>query len=46
LLSVDSTFDDVLCTVKRGKTAPSVYLTIPFAAIADAPFIAPYTSAR
>jgi hypothetical protein len=33
-----------LWTAKRGKTAPSVYLRIPFAAIADAPPDGPYTS--
>lgn len=35
---------DLLCTVKSGNTAPKVYLKIPFAAIALAPFSEPYTS--
>lgn len=35
---------DLLCTVNSGNTAPSVYLKIPFAAIALAPFSGPYTS--
>lgn len=36
----------LLCTVKRGKTAPRVYLETPLAAIAEAPLSGPYTSTR
>ena len=31
----------LLCTVNSGNTAPSVYLKIPFAAIAEAPLSGP-----
>lgn len=32
--------------MKRGKTQPSMYLTNPFAAMAEAPFVGPYVSTR
>jgi hypothetical protein len=42
--SLTRTINHSLCTVNSGKTAPSVYLKMPFAAIAEAPLSGPYTS--
>lgn len=36
-----ATWENLLCTVNKGNTAPNVYLDTPFAAIADAPLRAP-----